>query len=236
MCSVVAFPAYAAVDTTNSSYQQEVQEIIQSDAEGEEYYVDIDDANDGLDTETNARIDAFIAEYDAQLEYEDGYIVTEEIDQEYFIEKYGEDIVVAAEDNIEEINESVEDGDLEVTDNGTIIEEDDEDMYIQGKVNVTKGTTYWWGRIIYLSYSRAKNMRASLKGDQSRTEILTWVAGFAGLRSTPAGVAGLAAAGLNKYVSTLRANIKKYNKKGKGIKYKIYWYGNYHMRTQGQSW
>ncbi|MCI9598398.1 MAG: hypothetical protein HFE75_14140 [Firmicutes bacterium] len=200
-------------------------------------FIDLDD-NDSyeLDDETAEKMDQFIEEFENQLEFHDDEINMDDVDLKYFKEKYGEDVVLSVEENINELNELAEDGDIEITPNGTVYDTNEDDMYVQGKLNINKSTTYWWGRINYLNYTNANKLKKSLSKTTDRTSIVGLVAGGVGLFKVALGPYSFAFGAVSAYTNYFYKRITACNKKNKGIKYKLYWTMNFKMRTQGQAW
>lgn len=58
-------------------------------------------------------------------------------------------------DGLDEVNQKVEDGDLKVLSDGTMIESDDENFYLQG--GSTRTTTHYWGKRYYKSTKATKD-------------------------------------------------------------------------------
>ena len=75
------------------------------------------------DADTVEKLEAFVEEYEEQLIFEDNEINNDQVDQKYFEEKYGEDIVLAVEENIEDLNEEAAEGDINITDKGRHLEQ-----------------------------------------------------------------------------------------------------------------
>lgn len=213
------------------------QDITDEDVTYEEEVIDVDPGEE-LDNPTAEKIEEFIKEYEEQLVFSDDEIVTDEVDTKYFEEKYGEEFIGMVDDGIDAVNDLADQGEIEITENGTIYDADDTDMYIQGKVNINKATTYWWGRMIYKSYSNANKMRKSMLASASRTGLMSTICGLGSLKIKKGKLGGFSVAfgALSVYAGRVATSIEKYNKKGKGIKYKIYWSMDYTMRTQGKAW
>lgn len=203
-------------------------------------FIDLNnDVSYEFDDETAQKMDKFIEEFENQLEFNNDEIVTDDVNLKYFKEKYGKQLVQSVENNIEDLNKLADEGDIEITPNGTIYDANEDDMYVQGKVNINKGTTYWWGRINYVSYSNANKLKKSLGGTSGRSTVLSLVVGAGGLFKATAAVLGpfsLAFGAVSAYTTYFCKRITACNKKNKGIKYKLYWTMNYTMRTQGSSW
>ena len=107
-------------------------------------YINLDDTNNGELTDEQAELmEQFVDELEKQLSYDENGINTSDVDVESLKAKYGEDVVDMMYEGIETINECVEEDLYEVTDNGTIYETEDDDMYVQGKYNKTSATTYY---------------------------------------------------------------------------------------------
>lgn len=64
-----------------------------------------------------------------------------------------DDLVRMFEEGIESINEEVQSGEMEVLENGTIVDADDDAYYLQG--GSTYDITYWWGKRRYKSTAAA---------------------------------------------------------------------------------
>lgn len=241
MLSVYANESKADVETTPVASEQDVQNNDVSEEEGEdlpEDYIDVTGDGVGEMTDEQAeRMDQFIEEYGKHLNFSEDGIDTSDVNTEKLEDKYGEDVVEMMDAGIEAINEKVEEDEYAVTDNGTIYETDDEDMTVQGKYNKNKGTTYYWGRKIYQSYSNANKHKKSLRKCSTAAGLIgdacTLCGGF---NSKKIFLESLAALGIRAYSDKFANSIAKYNKKSYGIKYKIVWAMAYTMRTQNQKW
>lgn len=219
-----------------SDEQEEGSEEIE-ESEESEFYIDLDDNEYELTEDQAELMECFIQEYENQLEFTEEGINNDNVDIDYFEKKYGDMAVEMVDDGIDIVNERIEDDELAITENGTIYEVDDTDMVVQGRYNKTSGKTYWWGRIIYQSYSNANKQKKSLKSCSKAASLIgdvCTVAGGAG--STALWMEGVAALGIRAYSSKFASSIGKYNKKNIGIKYKIWWSMNYTMRSQNQKW
>ena len=106
------------------------------------------------------------------------------------------------------------------------------------KYNKNKQYVRWYGVINYLSYSNAKQLRKELKTYEDATDIISLVASGGGLFKELHYLAYFAFANqlLSKYVKYFRGRIKKCNKSGIGVKYKLYWYMRYKVRSQNKDW
>ena len=201
-------------------------------------YIDLDDTNNGELTDEQAELmDQFVDELGKQLTYDETGINTLDVDVESLKAKYGEDVVDTTYEGIETINEGVEEDLYEVTDNGTIYETEDDDMYVQGKYNKNSGRTYYWGRIIYQSYKNSKKHEKSLRKCKRAEDLIgeiCTICGFGGGATMYAD--GVAALAISKYSGNFANSIRKYNKANYGIKYKLWWSMKYTMRTQNKGW
>lgn len=245
MCSSV-LSVYANESKTDAeemsvTSEQNIQNNEVSEEEDEEIPEDyIDVTSDGageMSDEQAERMDKFVEEYGKELNFSEDGIDTSDVNTEKLEDKYGEEVVEMMDAGIEAINEKVEEDEYAVTDNGTIYETDDEDMTVQGKYNKTSGTTYYWGRLIKESYSRANKHKKSLKTCNSANSVLASVTTAAGLfKRHPAFTFDtILSMGIDHYTSYFCKRITACNKKNIGIKYKIYWAPVYRMRTQNKS-
>ena len=226
---MVAFSAEA----TETKTAKESNEKNTSDC-----YIDLDDTNHGELTDEQAELmEQFVDELGKQLNYSENGIDTSNVDVKSLESKYGEDVVGMMYEGIENINAGVEEDLYEVTDNGTIYESDDDDMYVQGKYNKNSGRTYYWGRIIYQSYTNSKKHEKSLRKCKRATDLIgeiCTICGFGGGATMYAD--GVAALAISTYSGHFANSIKKYNKAKYGIKYKLWWSMKYTMRTQNKGW
>lgn len=183
-------------------------------------------------------METFIDEYEKQLVFSDNCISTENVDNQYFKEKYGEEFMNSVEKNIESVNEVVEESNLEITDEGEIFDPDDEELSVQGKYNKTSSKTHWWGREIKQNYKNAEKHKNSLKKCKRVIDAVSDVTTFFGAFSKDSrfGVEGVVSMGLSKYCGYFCKRIKACNKKNIGIKYKIYWIAKFTMRSQNQKY
>lgn len=201
-------------------------------------YINLYDTNNGELTDEQAELmEQFVDELEKQLSYDENGINTSDVDVESLKAKYGEDVVDMTYEGIETINEGVDEDLYEVTDNGTIYETEDDNMYVQGKYNKTSATTYVWGRLIKLSYSRANTQRKSLKSCNSVANTLGKVTTACSLftKNTMFTCDAILSLGITEYTDYFCKRIKACNKKNIGIKYKIWWACFYRMRRQDAS-
>lgn len=85
---------------------------------------------------------------------------------------------------LDELNMLIESGELEVTENGTIYESNDEELVVQGG-NVNKVTWHWWGVRRYASKSKAAKLARDFSAIAIGCGAISTVSGFFG----PAGIA-----------------------------------------------
>lgn len=95
------------------------------------------------------------------LEVEDGYFELSSKDLSKIEDMIGEENTEYLSDFLEVYNECVDSGEIEITDNGTIIDLEDESLQVQGG-NVSTTKSYWWGVKNYFSHSDAKSYKADL--------------------------------------------------------------------------
>lgn len=88
---------------------------------------------------------------DNQIEAINSLAKIQGIDKSYTKESFLKEIT----DALSEVDQKVEDGDLEVLSDGTMIESDDENFYLQGGSTYT--TTHYWGKKYYKSTQATKN-------------------------------------------------------------------------------
>lgn len=193
------------------------------------------DGSGELSEENYQKMENFIEEIDDQLEFSDDKVDMSGVDFEYFRDKYGDEIVDSAISQIDSINEEAENGDININKDGTIGESGPLYAGSKKKVNINKAKTYWWGRQIWQSYSRANKHKNDLKNCRTINEVLASLCTIGGLTGRFS-VDGVLALGIHAYVNKWIKSFNKYNKKGKGVKYKIYWTCNYKMATQGTSY
>lgn len=124
------------------------------------------------------------------INVEDGYFNINVEDEQQIIAIIGKDYFEVIQNALDGYNESVENGDIEITDNGTIIDNGDNSLNVQGG-NTTKQVRYWWGVKNYMSYSTAKTYISKLSSINSKVASVSTVAGLYG------GIVGLASSGLS---------------------------------------
>ncbi|MCM3034126.1 hypothetical protein [Niallia sp. MER 6] len=112
-----------------------------------------------------------------------------------------ESVVQMFENGIDTINSEVEDGNLEVLSDGSLIESDDEDFYVQGGSTYDK--TYWWGRKRYKSTANANKWASQLNSVGNANAAGAVVAGavFGGVGAIPNGLTAAYAYQLQNKVS-----------------------------------
>ena len=188
---------------------------------------------------TNAQINTFATEEITQEEFikeasayvevsEDGLIeLSLPKSFEYQIDTKEYEAIL---DGINAINKLVEDGELEVTENGTIYEANDTELVVQGG-NVNKVTWHWWGVRRYASKSVATELAHDFSAISVGCGAVSTVAGFFG----PVGVAvaittaivGTGRAGL------LANDINYYNSKtNRGVIIDLRWILTYKVSCQ----
>ena len=207
------------------------------ESEESEFYIDLDDNGYELTEDQAELMDCFIREYEDQLEFTEEGINNDNVDIDYFEKKYGDMVVEMVDEGIDIVNESIEDDELGITENGTIYDANDTDMVVQGCYNKTSGKTYWWGRIIYQSYKNANRQKKSIKSCAKAASLIGDVCTLSGgFGSAAIFWEGVAALSIRTYSNKFAKSIGKYNKKDIGIKYKIWWSMKYTMRSQNQKW
>lgn len=127
---------------------------------------------------------------------------------------------------IKEVNNQIKSGELEVLENGTIIESDDDALYLQGGSTYDK--TYWWGRRRYKSTDAANAWVRKLNNAAATNAGAAAIGGavFGGVGAVPNGI-------MSAYCWHLANDVSWVNSKtSRGIKADIWWCGYYKIKKQ----
>lgn len=157
---------------------------------------------------------------------EDIYDICEEINintVNAFYESVGMDTITTDEmaemfvEGLEAVNENLEKGELEILDNGTIVETDDDNFYLQGGSTYDK--TYWWGRRRYKSTRAADTWAYHLQNCAAANAAVSVLAGavFSGVGAIPNGLCSAYCWALGNKISYVNSTTTR------GIKADIYW-------------
>lgn len=222
--------------TTSSIFATDKADVVSKKptVNNEQISLDEKDSYELNDLEAE-KMDMFIEEFDAQLDFKNNEISTDDVNLNYFKEKYGNQAVQFATESINKTNKLANEGNIKISSNGTISDtaettEISPFAKAKNKLNINKTTTHWWGRTIYLSYKNANKLKADLKKTSSRTAVMQLIAG------TLNKFVGSGFGAVSLYTDYFCKRISACNKKNKGIKYKLYWVMKFKMRTQGAAW
>ena len=152
------------------------------------------------------------------LDVEDGYFELSNQDLVEIEDLIGEENTQYLVDFLDVYNECVDEGEVEITENGTIIDLEDDRLQVQGG-NVSKTKSYWWGVRNYFSHSDAKSYKTKLsKITKTMTVVnaaLTMISYYPTSASITLAksVAKALSYGIYTYVSSLNTKVKSvYNK------------------------
>lgn len=112
-----------------------------------------------------------------------------------------ESVVQTIDNQINKLNKQIQEGQLEVQDDGQLIDTSDSDFYVQG--GSTKDITYWWGRARYKSTANANKWAARLNGLAAGNTATAVVAGvvLGGVGAVPNGLTAAYSWGLPNSIS-----------------------------------
>lgn len=136
-----------------------------------------------------------------------------------------EDIYDSMIKGIESVNNQIADGELEVLDEGTIVDATDDSYYLQG--GSTYDVTHWWGKTRYKSTADAKKWAHTLN------KVAAGECGAAAV-SAVFGVVPVVVGGLGSaYCWNLGEDVAYYNgKSNRGIKVEMTWCLVYSISVQ----
>ena len=167
----------------------------------EEWYYEPIDLQAAFDEErelTEEEFHYFIDILGQYIEYEDGEIVIEgNFESLYYIldEDIFEDVVEYMTEGIEYLNELIDEGELIITENGTIYEYYDDEFNLQS-VRRNRVTRHWWGLRVYTCQANTRRVVGNLRRN---SENVLWISGFTAIFGGPVGtkfgLLGAAAAG-----------------------------------------
>lgn len=121
----------------------------------------------------------FIEEADDYVEVSEEGIIEFNIPDE-LADKISEEEYNAYLEGIANINQLIEDGELSITENGTIYESDNEELVVQGG-NVDDFEWHWWGVRRYASHNSASDIAYKLNKAGSRAGYILTIAGVVAL-------------------------------------------------------
>lgn len=127
---------------------------------------------------------------------------------------------------IENVNNEIKSGELEVLENGTIVESDDDELYLQG--GSTYDRTYWWGKRRYKSTSAAKKWAYLLNGAAAVNAGASLIGGaaFGAYGALPNGMTSVYAWYLANDISYVNSCTSR------GIKADLWWCLYFEIRKQ----
>lgn len=146
------------------------------------------------------------------------------------IENVGEEYYDTLLNGVENINELADQGEVEITDNGSIYETNDDELVIQGG-GVDKTKTYWWGTRRWA----CKNCANTIAYKLSKVSTGAW--GVSAIAAIIGGPAGIGAA-IGGTVGAVRAgwmsdDISYYNgKTNRGVIIDCGWVLTYSVKCQ----
>ncbi len=155
------------------------------------------------------------------IDVEEGCFELSQRDQSRIESMIGKESTNALKSFLEVFNQGVEDGEIEISDNGTIIDLEDDELNVQGG-NITKKKTYWWGVRNYMSHSTASKYIASLDKITKTLGYTTSIsialgkyAGFCGQVTLKLAceIVGALGGSVYTYISSLKTRTKKVYKK-----------------------
>ncbi|CAM3255911.1 hypothetical protein [Sporolactobacillus spathodeae] len=176
--------------------------------------------------QTNSDSNEIINTLDKYVNADDGKFDIEHIPTNV-INELGREEVNKMIEGIRNVNQLAKNGEVTITDNGTVYESNDDDIAIQGG-NVNKVVWHWWGLERYASVSQANRIARNL----NRAAILGGTA--SGLITLfgfwPVGVVG----GLSSGYWAWAANDISYvnSLSNRGIKISFTWALVYHVKKQ----
>lgn len=211
---------------TASDVNNIAENIMEKEVQG-----NLDDVIDTIDNKI------YLDAVNGEIDFSDKDIVNicEEIDiallNEYY-SKMGMEAVTADEvadmfiEGIENLNEELATGDMEILDNGTLVDSEDDSYYLQG--GSTYDQTFWWGRRRYKSTSNANKWARDLQNCAALNGGAATLAGacFGGVRAIPNGLTSAYCWALGNEVSY------KNSLSNRGIKADIYWCLVYSVKKQ----
>lgn len=129
-------------------------------------------------------------------------------------------------EGIENLNAELAEGDMEILENGTIVDSEDDSYYLQG--GSTYDQTFWWGRRRYKSTKNANKWARDLQNCAALNAGAATLAGacFGGVGAVPNGLTSAYCWALGNEVSYKNSLTKR------GIKADIYWWLVYSVKTQ----
>lgn len=146
------------------------------------------------------------------------------------IEYVGEEYYASLLDGIDNVNDMAEQGEVEITDNGSIYETDDDELVIQGG-GIDKVKTYWWGERRW-ACTRCANKIAN---DLNKVSTGAWgVSAISGILGGPVGIG----AGIGSAIGAVRSgwmasDISYYNSKtNRGVIIDCRWILTYKVKCQ----
>lgn len=161
-CGMVALMAMLTVVPKENVYANEAEVRVSQEAVDEQNKIDL--------------LDQYVTvTSDGVLELNAPASVIEEVWEEYYAE-----LLIG----IENVNEMAEQGEVEITENGSIYETNDENLVIQGG-GVDKNKTYWWGTRRWACKRCANTIAKNL----SKVSTGAWgVSAIAGIIGGPVGI------------------------------------------------
>lgn len=149
---------------------------------------------------------------------------------ESIIDYVGEDYYASLLDGVDNVNDMALEGEVEITENGSVYETDDNDLVVQGG-GVDKVKTYWWGERRWACTKCANK----IANDLNKVSTGAWgISAIAGILGGPVGIG----AGIGSAIGAVRAgwmsgDISYYNSKTKrGVIIDCRWILTYKVKCQ----
>ncbi len=158
---------------------------------------------------------------DELIDVEDGYFELSDKSKQEIISLVGKETLDAIEESLNNYNDYVEDGEIEITDNGTIIDVNDEELNVQGG-NINKQKSYWWGIKNYMSNSKANSYLKKINNMKQKaatiTNVSNLISGFSGacgapILSTASFLVSLISDGMKSYLNIVYSKTNNVYKK-----------------------
>lgn len=194
-----------------------------------------EDINYNIDNNNEKTALFLIDEVEECMDFTSGEILIE--DQESIIELIGGQNYDAFEESVNNLNELLASGELEMTESGTIYEVSDDELVVQGG-NVDKVVWHWWGITRYANYDNASTIAYKYNKYGNNAGMVCSVATVLAVvlpsstAKVVAGVVGGEAGFFWAYWCGLANDISYYNKIGRGVAIKMTWILAYSVSTQ----
>ncbi|MED3892983.1 hypothetical protein P4601_24265 [Peribacillus frigoritolerans] len=195
-----------------SVFAEENSQVVQSEEVAASEQVGFSQVIDTLDTYVNADNNQFeVASIPESIK-----------------EEIGEENINLMLEGIENLNDQALDGEITITDNGTVFENSDDEYVVQGG-NVNKTVKHWWGKELYMSKTRTKDYIHGLNQMKITAVATGSVAALAPVSWMYAGVAF----GAGGYLELMSNSLSYYNgKTSRGTVLSLLWSPGYKVRSQ----